>query len=111
VAGCVVATFWDVWHSGLQTFGLGRIYDRNAGNPPAIGRRLDFWMNQLLYAGPILAGATMVDHFSHFTEFERVGAARLVAVTDFMVRTQTSWTWAVVGVGTLYVLFYVALEE
>jgi hypothetical protein len=108
VTASVLATFWDVWHSGLQTFGLGRIYDRNAGNPPEAGRRLDYWMNQLLYAGPILAGATMLDHFGDFEEFERVGATHLVAVTDFMVRTQSFWTWAVVGVGTLYAVIYVA---
>jgi hypothetical protein len=108
VAASVVAIFWDVWHSGLQTFGLGRIYDRNAGNPPEAGRRLDFWMNQLLYAGPILAGATMLDHFGHFEEFERVGATDFVAVPGFMVRTQCWWAWAVIGVGTVYVLVYVA---
>src|SRR5688500_13133887 len=26
VAASVLGTFWDVWHSGLQTFGLARIY-------------------------------------------------------------------------------------
>jgi hypothetical protein len=106
--GCVVATFWDVWHSGLQTFGLGRIYDRNAGNPPEVGRRLDYWMNHLLYAGPILAGVTMMDHFSHFEEFASVGATHLAAVAGFMERTQPLWTRAVLGVGGLYVLVYVA---
>jgi hypothetical protein len=47
----VLATFWDVYHSALQTFGFARIYDRKAGNDPMVGRRLDWHLNQLLYAG------------------------------------------------------------
>jgi len=107
VAAAVVATFWDVWHSGLQTFGLGRIYDRNAGNPPEAGRRLDLWMNQLLYAGPILAGATMILHFEHFEHFEEVGSPFFSVVPDVMVRTQPWWRWAVIAAGTAYVIVYV----
>ena len=34
VTATIVVTWWDVWHSGAQTFGFGRIYDRNAGNLP-----------------------------------------------------------------------------
>ncbi|MEM6993923.1 MAG: hypothetical protein AAF721_25645 [Myxococcota bacterium] len=58
----VLATFWDVYHSGAQTFGFGRIYDAKVGNDPHQGRRLDFALNQLLYAGPSVAGATMMVH-------------------------------------------------
>ena len=35
-ASLVVATFWDVYHSGAQTFGFARLYDRNAGAPPDV---------------------------------------------------------------------------
>jgi hypothetical protein len=66
----VLVTFWDVYHSALQTFGFARIYDARAGNDPAVSRRLDWWLNQLFYVGPILAGATMMDHFEDFEEFE-----------------------------------------
>ncbi|MFT5358142.1 MAG: hypothetical protein ACI9KE_005379 [Polyangiales bacterium] len=69
VAALVVATFWDVWHSGAQTFGLSRIYDRNAGNDPSSMRRADFALNQLLYAGPIFAGATLMAHVAVFEDF------------------------------------------
>jgi hypothetical protein len=106
VTATVVATFWDVWHSGAQTFGLGRIYDRNAGNPPEMARRLDFWLNQLLYAGPILAGATMLDHFDAFADFEEVGARFLTPLPAFMERTHSLWTLAVVAAGTAFILFY-----
>lgn len=65
----VVATFWDVWHSGAQTFGFARIYDRNAGVPTERDRKLDFAMSQLLYVGPVIAGATLVDHLAELELF------------------------------------------
>ena len=80
----VLATFWDVYHSALQTFGFARIYDNKYGNNPALSRRLDWWLNQLLYAGPILAGATMMDHFNDFWEFEELGAAFFTNIPAYM---------------------------
>lgn len=106
VAAQVLATFWDVWHSGAQTFGLGRIYERNAGNDPEAGRLLDFWLNQLLYAGPIVAGATMLDHFGEFRAFGHVGLDALARVPAFMVRTHASWARALVLGGTGFVAVY-----
>ena len=67
----VVATFWDVYHSGAQTFGLCRIYDRNAGRPDdPLGRKLDAVAQQMLYAGPIAAGVSLTAHTDSFFEFE-----------------------------------------
>ena len=106
VAATVLATFWDVWHSGAQTFGLARIYDRNQGNPPEAGRRLDFWLNQLMYAGPILAGATMLDHFSSFEPFKTVGMPWLASVPARMTATHRVWTLAVLAVGGAFLVFY-----
>jgi len=54
----VVLNFWGHWHAFQQTFGLARIYDTKVGNPPAEGRTLDFWLNVVLWMGPLLAGAT-----------------------------------------------------
>jgi len=84
VSVSVLITFWDVYHSGLQTFGFARIYDRKRGNDPNDGRRLDWWLNHLLYAGPILAGATMMDHVEDFEEFEEVGATFFTSIPGFM---------------------------
>lgn len=36
-----IAIYWDEWHSLMQTFGFGRIYDAKAGNDVTKGRRLD----------------------------------------------------------------------
>ncbi|MBK9029938.1 MAG: hypothetical protein IPL61_01125 [Myxococcales bacterium] len=108
VAATVVATFWDVWHSAAQTFGLARIYERNHGTAPEVGRRLDFWLNQLLYAGPILAGATLMDHVDSFASFEDVGDA-LFASVPARVEAHRAWlTWGVLAIGTAFVIGYVA---
>ena len=58
----VLAVWWDVYHSALQTFGIGRIYDMKKGNDPLAGRQLDRIFNLLLYAGPILGGSSLMLH-------------------------------------------------
>ncbi len=75
----VTATFWDVYHSAMQTFGLGRIYDMKAGNAPDKGRMLDSWINYVFYAGPIAAGMALMDHVEDFEEFDQIGWAALGA--------------------------------
>lgn len=106
ITASVVATFWDVWHSGAQTFGFARIYDRNFGAPPERGRRLDFWLNQLLYAGPILAGATLMDHADAFEEFEGVGATFFTQVPVLLSGYRGALSWAVILGGTGFLLYY-----
>jgi hypothetical protein len=107
VATTVVATFWDVWHSGAQTFGFARIYDRNHGTPPELGRRLDFWLHQLTYAGPILAGATLMDHVETFGGFARVGDAFFSAVPA-EVEGHARWlTYAILAAGAGFLVAYV----
>ena len=104
----VLATFWDVYHSGLQTFGFGRIYDNRQGNDPMVGRRLDWWLNQLLYAGPIIGGASMLDHFGDFHEFESVGDTFFTAIPAFMTGYQSMFAWALLGFGSVFIVYYVA---
>lgn len=102
----VLATFWDVYHSALQTFGFSRIYDSKMGNDPAVGRRLDWWLNQLLYAGPILAGVTMIDHFEDFEEFDEVGSAFFTSIPAYMEGHQQYYSWAVILCGVAFLLYY-----
>jgi hypothetical protein len=40
----VLGAYWDEWHSLMQTFGFGRIYDGKMGNDPLAGRKLDMGM-------------------------------------------------------------------
>ncbi len=106
----VLVTFWDVYHSALQTFGFGRIYDRKSGNDPQHGRRLDWWLNHLLYIGPIVAGATMIDHFEDFEEFEEIDSARAAFFTKipaFMEGNQQYFTWTILAAGSLFLVYYV----
>jgi hypothetical protein len=107
VASSVVATFWDVWHSGAQTFGFARIYERNNGTPPELGRRLDFWLQQVLYLGPVLAGASLMDHVDSFGSFETVGDAFFSSVPAKVESNARYLTYGVVGVGTIVVIAYV----
>ncbi|MDP3274922.1 MAG: hypothetical protein Q8Q09_06960 [Deltaproteobacteria bacterium] len=108
IAALVVATFWDVYHSGAQTFGLARIYDRNAGNDLRAGRWLDFGLQQVLYAGPVLAGATTLDHFEPFLRFEAVGLDRLARVPSAIDSVHRAMALVLLGLGALYLVFYVA---
>ena len=102
----VVATFWDVYHSGMQTFGFGRIYEGKAGNDPNVSRRLDWMLNQLLYAGPILAGATMMDHFEDFHEFEDIGVMLFAKVPVWMEGNQRYFAWSLIIGGTIFLMHY-----
>jgi hypothetical protein len=52
----IATTFWDLYHSSLQTFGIGRIYDMKAGADVNVGRTHDIALNHLIYLGPFLAG-------------------------------------------------------
>lgn len=73
VAGAVLAVFWDVHHTAMQNFGIGRIYDMKAGNPPAALRRTDLLLAWALYIGPAAAGASMIVHVRSFARFDGVG--------------------------------------
>lgn len=103
----VLVTFWDTYHSALQTFGIARIYDRNAGNDPAAGRWLDLGLNILLYIGPIVAGATMIFHFDTFETFENVDSDILASIPDVMVARHGAVARVVLGLGAAYLAVYV----
>jgi hypothetical protein len=106
-ASSVLATFWDVYHSGMQTFGFGRIYDAKLGNDPNRGRKLDWVLNQLLYAGPIVAGATMIDHFEVFDELAEVELLFFTEIPVWMDGNQAYFTWAILGGGAGFLIYYV----
>ena len=102
----VLATWWDVYHSSLQTFGIGRIYDAKAGNGPQVGRRLDFLCNLLLYVGPILAGASLMDHVEDFDEFEEVGSLFFTSIPAFVDERRIYLTWAVLVFAVPFLGYY-----
>lgn len=103
----VVVVWWDVVHSSLQTFGLGRIYDARRGNQPALGRRLDLGLNLLLYIGPLLAGATLLDHLAPFSVFEHVDVAMFDEVPVHAEAHQGAIARGLLGLGGVYLVVYV----
>jgi hypothetical protein len=103
----VLTVWWDVVHSSLQTFGLGRIYDARRGNPPELGRRLDLGLNLLLYMGPILAGATLLEHLMPFQAFESVGAVIFREVPIQAEAHQAGFARALLIGGAVYLVAYV----
>ena len=113
IAGAV-AIWWDVYHSSLQTFGFGRIYDSKQKNSPIAGRNLDYWMNLMLYAGPVLAGAHFMDHVRQsldqllFLKAKQSLISELLMerAPDFLQRNQGYLTATVLALGLPFAVFY-----
>ena len=104
----VLATWWDVYHSSLQTFGLGRIYDSRAGNDARMGRRLDLMLNLLLYAGPILSGASLMLHTKDFQAFQQVHSPFFATLGDRMNAGEPAIRRVILAVGIPFLAFYLA---
>jgi len=103
----VVAVWWDVYHSGMQTFGFGRIYDARAGNDASTGRQLDLWLNLVIYAGPILAGATLMAHVVHFDKLADVGVAAFGHVPVFVESKAGLLSRTVAAASLSFIAYYV----
>ena len=80
VACLVAAIMWDVHHSAMQTFGLGRIYDMKAGNDGNELRRTDLLLNGALYIGPLAAGAALLAQFHPLQPIGEYGWSALTRV-------------------------------
>ena len=106
VSAAVLATWWDVYHSSLQTFGLGRIYDARVGNDANVGRRLDYLLNLLIYAGPILAGAVLMAHTKDFQDYEAVQAMLFAHMGDYIDSQQRYLQFVVLAIGIPFIAYY-----
>ena len=103
VIASVATVWWDVYHSSLQTFGLGRLYDKRAGNDLALGRRADYLFNLVIYAGPVLAGVNLWAHLKSLQKFQRVDAQALAGVADAVFARRGEIRAAVIGVALVVV--------
>ena len=102
----VLAVGWDVYHSCMQTFGIGRIYDAKRGNDPNLGRQLDQGLNLLLYAGPVLAGASLMLHVQLVTPHS--GESLFFSeVPAFAMQYQRVLTRLILCIGIPYLAWYV----
>jgi hypothetical protein len=102
----VVVVWWDVYHSGMQTFGLCRIYESKRGNDPSVGRRLDLLLNQVLYAGPLLGGVVLFDHVVHFQAFEGLGWMFFAQIPYFAIGYASVVTQAILAVAVAVIVYY-----
>jgi len=83
IAG-IIAFFWDVHHSAMQTFGIARIYEFKAGNGPSWLRRTDLLLNWLLYVGPIFVGASFVLHADQLGNFAETPLTFLATAPGYL---------------------------
>jgi hypothetical protein len=115
VAASVLTVWWDVYHSSLQTFGLGRIYDQRHGNDPEAGRRADYLFNLLMYAGPVLAGVNLAQHLVSFQRFRGVGSDLLPALAEGLLERAEVVRWLVLALGipavVAYLIYYGRLSR
>lgn len=106
-AGFVLAMFWDVYHSAMQSFGLCRIYDARLGNDPRAGRLLDRGLNHLIYAGPILCGLSLLPMLEVVHKFSPLGWSAPAQWVIQITALQPLFRMAVVGFGVTFAVFYV----
>ncbi len=104
----VIATLWDVYHSCMQTFGIGRMYDMKLGNDAYTLRRLDIALNLLLYAGPIVGGITLMDHVGEFEDFADLEMLFLAAIPAKVYGIAGTLTWVMFCGGSAFLTFYLA---
>ena len=103
----VLASFWDVWHSGQQTFGLGRIYDMRAGQQDDTGRTLDIIFNFYIYSGPIIGGVSLYDHLINFSGFESAGIILFSSIPAFGQSLSRELLYLALGTGIPFLIYYV----
>ena len=110
VLGALLVVFWDVHHTAMQNFGLGRIYDMKAGNDAHALRRTDLALNWALYIGPIAAGASLLAHFNGFAPLRDVNLGALatapgvVQINSGLIAAVAiaAWTTTIIAAAILY---------
>ena len=107
ISALVLAPFWAVYHIGMQSFGLGRIYDARQGNPPEMGRHLDYWLHQLINIAPFLAGWSLLAHLESFRLFGDVGWRAPAEWARAHGAVETVFSRTLIVLGPLFLLFYV----
>lgn len=101
-----IAIYWDEWHSLMQTFGFGRIYDAKMGNDLNTGRKLDIGMCFVLGLLPhaialtFLPDAVRVDGLHGYLDLDK-------AVSEKYGHYLTALQLPLISFGIGYVLYYI----
>jgi len=105
----IVLIWWDVWHTSMQSFGFGRIYDVRAGNDPKMSRTQDWILNLVIYIGPILAGLTLKDHVldSFVAADKTLNSYYFFDFVQWIDMNQFNIRILVIGLGILYIIYYI----
>ena len=106
ITGLAIAGFWAVYHLGMQNFGLCRIYDARHGNPPDMGRSLDYWLTQVLTLGPFVAGLSLMPTAQVLRTFAKVGWDAPEGWLRILRPVQPSLAPYILAAGLLYLGFY-----
>lgn len=101
-----IALYWDEWHSLMQTFGFGRIYDAKEGNSSTIGRKRDMVFCFVIGFLPALVLLTYLPkdepagEMAKFLEISLINAARFSGVIE-------AARWPLILFGVFYSLWYI----
>lgn len=106
VVGGFVIIWADNYHSSMQTFGLGRLYDMRAGNPPQLGRRLDMGLALVIFIGPILSGLTLLDSLDRLEDFASIGLVELARFPGWAQQHQLWFSLPIIAASLLYIAYY-----
>jgi len=102
----ILAAYWDEWHSLMQTFGFGRIYDVKVGSVAHIGRKLDMGMCFVLGLLPHLILFTYIPE-----SVKHEGLVRYFELTDNAIarfgHTVAYFRLPLYIFGVSYTLFYI----
>lgn len=102
-----VVVWWDVYHSAMQGFGLGRMYDAAVGNDVQGLRRLDQGLFLLVYAGPLIVGAGLRLHVADLESFRWVAPTAAAAIAERILAAQPIVAAATVALGAVFAGAYV----
>jgi hypothetical protein len=107
-AAVIIASLWDEWHSGQQTFGFCRIYDGKINNNPNTGRKLDMAMNALIWFGPLLGGATLIEHMHSMNgDISRISTTFFSAVPAYAENNFSAISWLIVAFASAFTVYYI----
>jgi hypothetical protein len=103
----VLAPFWAVYHLGMQSFGLGRMYDVRWGNSAETGRGLDYVLHQFFNLAPFLAGWSLLPHLQSLRLFDRVGWHAPAAWLDAHRTIEGALAGVFLIAGPIFLAYYV----
>lgn len=100
-----VGLYWDEWHSLMQTFGFGRIYDNRTGNSATIGRKRDMVFCFVIGFLPAVVLLTYLPknespvQIARLLEISSINAARFGGVVE-------AARWPLIIFGIVYSIWY-----